>query len=175
MSQSVLEFETFPGRTLTLALFKNCKNSKDVRAAIRDPTMTEFAYINAALIVDPFLVHLAGYRALAAESSGRLNSKSLHTELIYDISGTRHVAESLKRFGITDECKSLLVARFDCKPEELAALKSRIQGEEVPLSELASLADLNLIDKYYKLTKAELQVRSRADAAAFRIGAKDFL
>ncbi|GIL43906.1 hypothetical protein Vafri_1493 [Volvox africanus] len=119
MSQSVLEFEAFPGRTLTLALFKDCTNAKAVRAAIRDSSMPEFAYINAAVVVDPFLVHLAGYRALTAESSGRLNTKSLHTELIYDISGTKHVGESLKRFGITDECKSLLVARFDCKPEEI--------------------------------------------------------
>ncbi|GLI69977.1 hypothetical protein VaNZ11_014629, partial [Volvox africanus] len=175
MLESVLEFEAFPGRTLTLALFKDCTNAKDVRATIRDSSMAEFAYINAAVVIDPFLVHLAGYRALTAESSGRLNTKSLHTELIYNISGTKHVAESLKRFGITDECKSILVARFDCKHEELAALKSRIQGEEVPLTNLAALADVDLIDKYYKLTKAELQARSRADAVAFRIGAKDCL
>ncbi|GLC43396.1 hypothetical protein PLESTF_000429000 [Pleodorina starrii] len=175
MEESVLEFEAYPGRTLTLALFKDCKNAKDVRATISDSSTAGFAYFNAETIIDPFVVQLAGYRALAAESSGRMKTKSLHTELIYDVSGTTHVAESLKRFGVTDECKSLLAARFDCKPEELEALRSRIQGTQAPLSELPTLANLELIDKYYKISKAELQARSRTDAVAFRIGAKDCL
>lgn len=30
------------------------------------------------------------------------------------------VAESLKRFGINDDTSAVLVARFDCKPEEVS-------------------------------------------------------
>ncbi|PNH12394.1 hypothetical protein TSOC_000700 [Tetrabaena socialis] len=58
---------------------------------------------------------------------------------------------------------------------DMEAAAGRVQGTRVPLSELAALADLDLIDKYYKLTKPELAACSRAEAVAFRIGAKDSL
>ncbi|GFR39867.1 hypothetical protein Agub_g367 [Astrephomene gubernaculifera] len=176
MAELVLTFETHPGRTLTLALFRDVKNAKEVRATIADASKPEFAYMNASLIVDPFVVQLAAQRALAAESAGRLVTKSLHTELLYGISGTKHVVESLKRFGIADDTTTLLLARFDCQPEELAAAQSLIAGVQVPLCELPSLTDTELVDKCYKITPAELQGgRSRTDAVVFRIGAKDCL
>ncbi|KXZ44072.1 hypothetical protein GPECTOR_74g686 [Gonium pectorale] len=182
MAELVLEFDTHPGRTLTLALFKDFSNAKELRANMADGP--DVALMNAAVVVDTFAVQLAAHRALAAETSGRMTTKTLHAELIYGMSGTKHVAESFKRNGINDDSTALLLARFDCKPEEWSALrlacvkeletlKSRVRGTQVPLAELASLTDTGLIDKYYKITKEELKVRSRSDAVAFRIGTKD--
>ncbi|PNW88468.1 hypothetical protein CHLRE_01g030950v5 [Chlamydomonas reinhardtii] len=170
---TVLSFETHPGRTLTAALFKDVKNAKELRALLAEGSLPEFAYINARVVLDPFILQLSGHRALAAEGSTRMATRNIHTELVYGVSATKHVAESLKRFGINDDTSAVLVARFDCKPEELEAVAKRIEGEQAALSELGTVVDLDLIDKYFKVSKQELQSRGRLDAVTFRVGAKD--
>lgn len=171
MAELVLTFELFPGRTLTLALFRDVTNAKEIRASINEEP--EAAFLNASLLVDPFIIHQAGHKALASQAAGSLTTKKLHTELIYNVSGTKHVAESLKRFGVTDDSTAVLAARFDCTPPELEVLTSRVKGTQVPLSDLGSLADVAQVDKLYKITAEELKNRSRTDAVIFRVGAKE--
>lgn len=56
-----------------------------------DHNASNSAFAAVSQIIDHFVIHLAGYRALAAESSGRLATKSLHTEIIHNVSGMGHV------------------------------------------------------------------------------------
>lgn len=92
-------------------------------------------------------MHLAAFKALAAESRGALKTKSLHGELVHNLSGTKHVrsmtyqqglalsaattcslkiftlqiGESFKRYGITPETKDLIVGKFDLKDGEVSS------------------------------------------------------
>lgn len=99
-------------------------------------------------MADPLVVQVAAQKALAQQEHGKLITKSLHAELVYNMSGSRHVSclhdgcithmlqshiihscflqisESFNRFGVTDSSQHLLVARFDGEPAQVGAGQS---------------------------------------------------
>lgn len=46
-------------------------------------------------VADVFPLHLAAHKSLVAEFRGSLVTKSLHTELVYNLSSTKHVRRLL--------------------------------------------------------------------------------
>ncbi|WIA22148.1 hypothetical protein OEZ85_004484 [Tetradesmus obliquus] len=170
---AVLKFETHPSRTLTLLLFKGVTNVEDVRRHITEAKDPVFSFLNAETVADVFPLHLAGHKSLTAQASGSMVTKGLHTELAYSLSGTKHIGESLKRFGATETTKHLLVARFDAAPEDVAFAQQLVQGEQVDVEQLKTLANHELISKNYKVPPEELKAGSMADAVACRIASRD--
>ena len=51
-------------------------------------------------VLDVFLLQLAAAAALTAEQQGRLTTRSLHAELLYNLSGSKHVRALM--FILTD-------------------------------------------------------------------------
>jgi hypothetical protein len=47
--------------------------------------------LRVSQIADPFLLHLAAHKALAAQAAGRLTTRTLHSELVFNTSPTNHV------------------------------------------------------------------------------------
>ena len=45
-------------------------------------------------VADLFVLHVAAQQALAQQKRGKLITKSLHAELVYNMSGSRHVRTS---------------------------------------------------------------------------------
>lgn len=64
----------------------------------------EAAIINATLVPEAFGVHLAAYRALQSGQRGALRTKSLHAELVFGISGSKHVSGWPTCGGDSDHC-----------------------------------------------------------------------
>ncbi|KFM22638.1 hypothetical protein F751_4282 [Auxenochlorella protothecoides] len=86
-----LSFEDFPGTTLRVWLFTNVTNSKDVQAAMVEGTLEyEAAIMNAAVVPSLFAVHLAAHHALLSKQRGSLRTRSLHSELVCNLSGSKH-------------------------------------------------------------------------------------
>ena len=79
------------------------------------------------------------------------------------------------RFGVNDSCQDLLIARFNATSEEIESLKTIVQGDVMSLDELASLTNVELIKKYYKIVDEELEVGTLIDAVLNRIGARDMM
>lgn len=52
----------------------------------------EAAILNAALVPDLFAVHLAALKALQAAARGQLKTRSLHAEVVFGVSGSKHVS-----------------------------------------------------------------------------------
>lgn len=174
MAGTVLRFEEFPEHSLAVMLFKDVNNCGDIRQKVVSGTMQpEAAIINAALVPDLFAVHLSAHKALQASSRASLRTRSLHAELVFGISGSKHIAETLTRFGVNDSCRHLLVARFDASPDQVEQLRQLIQGEERPLSDLPSLTDRDLLHKYYKIGGEELKVGTVEDGIVCRIAGRD--
>ncbi|GBG63489.1 hypothetical protein CBR_g38557 [Chara braunii] len=172
----VFEFESHPGRTLSLLLFTDVTNSRELNTLLRagklDP---ELALLNAALVPGTLPVLLAAQKALTLQSRKGLITKTLHSELVYSYSGSKHITESLKRCGINDEMTYILVARFDATQAELNAARQLIKGTQVNLLNLALKYSKELITKFYKVTPAELHVSTLEEAIICRIGARDAL
>ncbi|XP_039038453.1 EKC/KEOPS complex subunit Tprkb-like [Hibiscus syriacus] len=94
----------------------------------------------------------------------------LHSELVYNYSGSKHITESLKRCGISENSSYVLAGRFNASPDE-----KLIYGKEIGLEELEGRADQAQIEKHYKISGPELGISTLADAITCRIAARDAL
>lgn len=167
-------FDGLPERSLHVALYTDVTNCKELQEKVKAGKMEpEVAMINAAVVADPFIVRVAAQKALMNEQRSKLITKSLHAELVYKMSGSRHISESFNRFGVTAASQHLLVACFDAKADQLEAINTQVSGTSQSLSMLSEISNTALISKYYKVAPAELKVGTVADAALFRLAARD--
>ncbi|XP_076920340.1 uncharacterized protein LOC143581434 [Bidens hawaiensis] len=164
------------GTTLAVALFTDVANSKELLELMQAGTLEpEVALLNASLIPDIFPVLAAAHKTLVSKSRDSLTTRTLHSELVYNYSGSKHISESLKRCGISDTTTYVLVARFGASEEEMIAIMTLIKGEEIDLEELEGRANKPQIQKHYKITGVELGISTLGDAITCRIAARDAL
>ncbi|KAK7252358.1 hypothetical protein RIF29_36244 [Crotalaria pallida] len=164
------------GTTLSLALYTDVTNSKELLESMQAGTLEpEVAFLNASLIPDIFPVLAAAHKTLVVKSRDSLTTRTLHSELVYNYSGSKHITESLKRCGISDSTTYVLAARFDATPDVIQGIEKLINGKEIEFEELEGRANQALIQKHYKITTSELGVSSLGDAITCRISARDAL
>ncbi|KAA3468059.1 hypothetical protein CXB51_002080 [Gossypium anomalum] len=164
------------GNTLSLALFADVTNSKELLDSMQAGTLDpEVAFLNASLIPDVFPVLAAAHKTLISKSRESLTTRTLHSELVYNYSGSKHITESLKRCGISESSSYVLAARFNASPDEMKAVEKLINGKEIDLDEFEGRADQAQIQKHYKISGPELGISTLADAITCRIAARDAL
>lgn len=166
------------GNTLSLALFTEVTNSKELLDLMQSGTLNpEVAFLNASLIPDVFPLLAAAHKTLVSKSRESLTTRTLHSELVYNYSGSKHITESLKRCGISESSTYVLAARFNASSEEIEqkAVEKLVNGKEIDLEELAARADQAQIQKHYKITSVELGISSLAEAITCRIASRDAL
>ncbi|KAL9417878.1 hypothetical protein AB3S75_040802 [Citrus x aurantiifolia] len=169
-------FEISRGNTLSLSLFTEVTNSKELLDSMQAGTLEpEAAFLNASLIPDVFPVLAAAHKTLIAKSRESLTTRTPHSELVYNYSGSKHITESLKRCGIADSSNYVLAARFNASPDEMEAVGKLINGQEIDLDELEARANQAQMQKHYKISSLELGISSLADAITCRIAARDTL
>ncbi|KAK3163851.1 hypothetical protein QOZ80_1AG0009160 [Eleusine coracana subsp. coracana] len=171
--------KSFPvdrGHSVSLALFSDVSNSRELLDLMQSGKLEpEVAFLNASLVPDVFPVLAAAHKALLSKARESLTTRTLHSELVYNISGSKHITESLKRCGIADDTKYILAARFDASDEEMKEVEKLISGAEIDLAELETRANQAQILKHYKITPQELSISTLADAIVCRIAARDAL
>ncbi|WCJ30057.1 EKC/KEOPS complex subunit CGI121 [Euphorbia peplus] len=142
------------GDTISLTLFADITNSKELLNSMQAGALEpEVAFLNASLISDV----------------------TLHSELVYNYSGSKHITESLKRCGISESSTYILAARFNAPSDEMKAVEKLINGTEIDLEELEGRASKAQILKHYKISGPEAGISSLADAITCRIASRDAL
>ena len=51
----------------------------------------EAAFVNAAMVPSAFVLHLAAHKALAAAAAGKPTTRTLHSDLVFNLSPTNNV------------------------------------------------------------------------------------
>ena len=154
-----------------IMLFKNVKNSSDLHSAIMQGKIP-CAMIKPSLIAHPLQIAVSTKKALVAKhinddvtsvsKQKGLMTKSLFTEILYNLAPTKNIAESLKIYGLgIDDTEILVVFVRDSLPEsDYVLLKekvlSQIVGEQVAdlfdkEHGLPSFTNWELISKVHKL------------------------
>merc|ERR1712087_461323 len=133
--------------------------------------------LKANMVLDEFLLTVAANKAVHSQHCNKMITKTVHSEILFNLSGGRKITEAFKKIGISDSDTSILVAIVGEKEtsQTLQALKLLIKGRQVSLDELPSLADMPAITKEYKLTDVELSSCSPTAAIASRIAAKSII
>ncbi|KAJ3683326.1 hypothetical protein LUZ60_013553 [Juncus effusus] len=170
------EFHVARGSTLSLALFTDATNSRELVELMQSGKLEpEAAFLNASLVPDIFPVLAAAHKAYVSKSRESLTTRTLHSELVFNYSSSKHIRESLKRCGISEETSYILAARFNASHDEMESLKNLINGTEIDLEELESKSNRDQILKHYKIPPQELAISSLSDAITCRIAARDSL
>ncbi|XP_052182568.1 uncharacterized protein LOC127795136 [Diospyros lotus] len=164
------------GGTLSLTLFTDVTNSRELLDLMQAGTLEpEVAFLNASLIPDVFPILAAAHKTLLAKQRESLKTRTIHSELVYNYSGSKHITESLKRCGISESSTYILVARFGASVDEMEAIKKLIKGKEIDMEELLGRANQTQIQKHYKIPGPELGLSTLEDAITCRIAARDAL
>ncbi|XP_060931713.1 EKC/KEOPS complex subunit TPRKB [Limanda limanda] len=174
------ELELFPDRTVTQVLFKEVKNAKELRQLAVDRQINA-ALINPTMLVHPLQVLVAANKAVHLQNTGKMKTRSLNSEMIFNLSPTNNISEAFKRFGISDGDDSVMVVMVHDKnkSEELGQLVedivTKVDGRQVPVEDVSTLSDSVKIRKLYKVPPQEETCGTLLDAVICRMATKDVM
>ncbi|XP_053976826.1 EKC/KEOPS complex subunit TPRKB-like [Hylaeus volcanicus] len=161
----------------TLYLFTNVQNSDEIRKKVLNGELS-CSIIKAALIVDPFHVVVTANKAAVSAKLNQLTTKSIYTEILFNLSISKNISRSLMEFGINDNDKNVLIVhvhKMDNEGSMSEILMKNIKGEKTSLSKLSQFSDLELIKKTYKIDKDEQTVSNLTYSIVSRISCKEFI
>ncbi|KAL4763974.1 EKC/KEOPS complex subunit CGI121/TPRKB [Aspergillus foveolatus] len=141
------------------ALYKDVQNAASLRQQLLSGnTDFEYAFIDASMILSRAHALSAVFRAISDYLNDRLKSRNVHSEIVFSFSPTNNIADSFRKFGISDTTTNLLVVKLSVTPdithESVAAhLAQNVQGTPLPFDDnaLSDISDYAKIKKAYKL------------------------
>ncbi|KAK3845539.1 MAG: kinase binding protein CGI-121-domain-containing protein [Linnemannia gamsii] len=136
-----------------MACFSAVKNAPDLKEKLQnqDKSLT-FAIVESTLIMDVFQLLLAATKAAHDNETGKLATQTISSEIIYNLSPSKNIAESLKRFGISEDTTSLIAVKIGGHPDEIIEDMSRtVDGILVSFSKLDQEKDMVKLRQYYKI------------------------
>ncbi|KAA8647314.1 hypothetical protein EYZ11_007479 [Aspergillus tanneri] len=142
-----------------VALYRDLKNAPFLRQQLLSGNSDfEYALIDASMVLSRAHALSAVFRAVNDYLNERLKSRNIHSEIVFSLSSTNNIADSFRKFGITDSTKDLLVIRVSVDPsithDTVAAhLSQSIEGSSIPFTDesLSEISDVAKIKKAYKL------------------------
>ncbi|KAL2371680.1 hypothetical protein RJ035_005433 [Blastomyces gilchristii] len=146
-----------------IALYRDLENASFLREQLfSGNTEFEYAFIDAATILSTTHLLAAVFRAVNDHQNNRLKSKNVHSEII---------AESFRKFGLTDTTKDLLVVKVSTSPEVTNAsvaqhLEKVIKGISLNFDNdnLRLVSDIGKIRKAYKLGSGNVNQAPKVEA-----------
>ncbi|KAL2812800.1 kinase binding protein CGI-121-domain-containing protein [Aspergillus cavernicola] len=161
MSSSPLETIHLPHLPLAVhaALYTDVHNAPYLRQQLLSANADfEYAFVDASMILSRAHALSAVFRAVNDYLNERLKSRNIHSEIVFSLSPTNNIADSFRKFGISDTTTSLLVVKVSVTPdityESVAAhLAQNVQGSPLAFDDesLSGISNIAKIKKAYKL------------------------
>ncbi|CAN9508292.1 unnamed protein product [Ophioblennius macclurei] len=170
------ELDLFPGQKVTQLLFKDVKNATELRKNAVEGKING-ALINPSMLLSPFQVLVAANKAVHLQTIGKMKTRSLYSEIIFNLSPTNNISEAFKRFGISDGDNAVMVVVVHDKDDSqlLMDVTSKVEGRQVPVEDISTLSDTTKIKKLYKVPPEEEKCGTLLDAVICRMAIKDVL
>ncbi|CAL2039863.1 hypothetical protein CAEBREN_10899 [Caenorhabditis brenneri] len=163
-------------KTCRVCLFKDVKNAAELSQQLKEGKI-DAALIRAELVLEPFVLLAAANRAVHQSAHNRMSCRTLSAELVYSLSPSRNISDSLLTFGIAEHSTALIAAIFDDKSgSEMKKLAKKIKGTPEPLmSGLPKLANVSVIKKIYQVGNPAFAEEGLSDHIVSRMVSKDFV
>ncbi|XP_011497711.1 PREDICTED: EKC/KEOPS complex subunit Tprkb-like [Ceratosolen solmsi marchali] len=169
-----LELDALTNRQLSIYLYRNIQNIDELHKKLLNKELP-CCIVKANLILDPFQIVIAANKAALNEKYGQMVARNLYTEIIYCLSISTNISQSLAAFGISKDTANVLVILIHDAQEKESMEKlvfDCIEGTRIPISRLSDFSDISLIKKTYKICNEESNIPSLLDSIVSRISEK---
>ncbi|XP_050310882.1 EKC/KEOPS complex subunit TPRKB-like [Anthonomus grandis grandis] len=156
---------------IKMRLYQNVENTPELRKKILGGEL-RCCIVKPELVYDPLQVTVAANKAL---TNKKQTTKSVFTEILFNLSPSTNISQSLLKFGINDQDKNLLVVTLEKEGEARLSEEvfSAIQGSPLDILHLGCLSDVGAIRKLYKITDKEHESVNLIDSVVSRIALKE--
>ena len=135
------------GQKLHMGLVKNVSNTKQVKdKVIKEELACTMA--SSCLVPSTLVVVTAANKACLAYSRGAMKTRSINTEILFNLSSSSNITDSLNKFGGQDADTTFLVVSVD---KGLDEDKDVIEGDWVDTSNLSDQINEDLLVKVHRL------------------------
>lgn len=159
--------------SLKIYLFKKVRNVEEIRSNILKG-IWNCAIIKPSLILDPFQVSVAANRAVLAREQNSMVTRTIYTEILFNLSLSKNISHSLSKFGIETDQELLVCFLVTLESNNSADIISQIEGECCPISELSSFTREQDVKQIYKLNNYKCN-NSLLDVVVSRMVTKSFV
>lgn len=159
---------------IKIKLFREVDNVPELRKKIVAGEL-KCCIINPKLIVDPFQVIVAANKALVAAKHEKLVTRTIYSEILFNLSPSKNMRNSLLQFGIDDKNTDLLVAILDELGTTSDEIFKSIEGNEYNIEELKNITDLKAVKKAYNISSDEDKSSDLLNVIVNKIVIKDVL
>ncbi|KAJ3206780.1 hypothetical protein HDU67_007950 [Dinochytrium kinnereticum] len=138
-------------------LLRDVGNAEEVKKRIvaGDEAIPECVMVNGKGILSLDQLVVAATRAFLLQHQNALRTKTLFSEILFNLSPNSSISEAMKWFGIGKGVKDVVVLfTGNVKPsdEVLNRLLTIIDGRLAPTSELDDVTDVEMLKKIFKIT-----------------------
>ncbi|XP_015916387.2 EKC/KEOPS complex subunit TPRKB [Parasteatoda tepidariorum] len=158
--------------SVSILLYTNIENMNELKDLLMKGEL-KAAIVNSELIYHTDLLMLASHKALYNAKNKSLKTKSINTELLYNLFPSRSIRDSLKTFGTQDSATSAIFVCFD--EEWVLKLKDIVKGKLSSLDKINELVNENAVKKLYKIPASMTDQISILNFIITKISSKELL